>query len=273
MNPFRKKRKMLINLKNLNSPNEEIRCSKCGETHRRGGLREEFYVCPTCDYHLPLTARYRIETLVDSGSFKEINRAIKGGNPLNFPGYGEKLNEEREKSKINDAAITGTAKIGGMKVVIGAMDNRFMMASMGMAVGEKITRAFEYARKKRLPVVMVSTSGGARMQEGIFSLFQMAKTSAAVKKHSEAGLLFISILTNPTTGGVTASFASLGDIIIAEPDALIGFAGPRVIQQTIGQELPEGFQRAEYLLDHGFVDMIVERRNLRRILDNLLKMH
>ncbi len=198
---------------------------------------------------------------------------MKGKNPLDFPGYEEKLLNQQQKTGMKEAVLTGTGKISGYKVVVCAMDSRFMMASMGTAVGEKITRACEYAAKNRLPLIIFAASGGARMQEGILSLFQMAKTAAAVARHGEEGNLFISVLTHPTTGGVTASFASLGDVILAEPGALIGFAGPRVIEQTIGQELPEGFQSAEYLLEHGFVDQVVPRTDLRQTLAFLLQVH
>ncbi|MGP1569811.1 MAG: acetyl-CoA carboxylase carboxyltransferase subunit beta [Eubacteriales bacterium] len=215
----------------------------------------------------------RIKMTVDKGSFREIGRNLKVKNPLDFPDYENKLASMRDKTGMKDAVITGTAKIDGKKIVIAAMDNRFMMASMGMVVGEKITRGFEYATKKKLPVVVFATSGGARMQEGIMALMQMAKTAAAVKRHSEAGLLYICVMTNPTTGGVFASFAGLGDIHIAEPDALLGFAGPRVIEQTIGEKLPQGFQRAKFQYEHGMVDMIVERSDMRKTLAKLIELH
>ena len=231
------------------------------------------YVCPGCGHHFKVTSFYRIKTVLDSGSFREICSSVKGDNPLGFPGYEEKLSEVRESTGLREAVLTGTGRINGIKTAICVMDNRFLMGSMGSAAGEKITRCFEYAAKKRLPMIIFSASGGARMQEGIFSLMQMAKTSAAAAKHGEAGLLFISVMTNPTTGGVTASFASLGDIIIAEPKALIGFAGPRVIEQTIGQALPEGFQSSEYLLEHGFLDAVVERKDMKNTLAMLLSAH
>ena len=210
---------------------------------------------------------------MDKGSFRELNGRMKSANPLDFPDYSEKQAELRAATGLNEAVITGTATIKGSPVVIGIMDSRFMMGSMGSVVGEKITRAFEYATEKKLPVVMFTASGGARMQEGIVSLMQMAKTSGAVKLHSEAGGLYISVMTDPTTGGVTASFASLGDIIIAEPKVLIGFAGRRVIEGTIKQKLPDDFQLAEFMYTKGFVDMIVERRKLRSVLSHLLKLH
>lgn len=253
--------------------NDIFKCKHCGADNIRRELRESNFVCPVCGYHYKISARFRLGITLDAGSFRELSRSIVNGNPLNFPGYEEKLEHAREKTHMKEAVITGTGKIGGIKVVICVMDSRFMMASMGMAVGEKITRACEYSTKKKLPLIIFAASGGARMQEGILSLFQMAKTSAAVARHNEAGLLFISVMTNPTTGGVSASFASLGDIIIAEPGALIGFAGPRVIEQTINQDLPEGFQRAEFQENHGFVDIIVERKAMKDMLNTILRLH
>ena len=216
---------------------------------------------------------YRIKTVLDEGSFREICQTVKSADPLGFPGYTEKLSSVRKDTGLREAVITGTGRIDGIKTAVCMMDNRFLMGSMGTATGEKITRCFEFATRKRLPMVIFSASGGARMQEGTLSLMQMAKTSAAAARHGEAGLLFISVMTNPTTGGVTASFASLGDIIFAEPGALIGFAGPRVIQQTIGQSLPEGFQSSEYLLQHGFVDAIVERKDMKSAIAKMLYAH
>ena len=230
-------------------------------------------VCPKCNYHGRLSSTERIAITVDKESFKELNGRLRGADPLDFPDYAEKQAELRASTGLSDAVITGTATIKGSPVVIGVMDSRFMMGSMGSVVGEKITRAFEYATEHKLPVVMFTASGGARMQEGIVSLMQMAKTSGAVKLHSEAGGLYISVMTDPTTGGVTASFASLGDIIIAEPKVLIGFAGRRVIEGTIKQKLPDDFQLAEFMYTKGFVDMIVERRKLRSVLSHLLKLH
>ena len=215
----------------------------------------------------------RIETIVDPDSFEVWEEAILDGNPMGYPGYEEKLQSVREKTGLDEAVVIGKAEIEGRKVVLGVCDGRFLMASMGEAVGEKIAGAVERATKEKLPVILFACSGGARMQEGIFSLMQMAKTAAALKRHSDAGHLYISVLTDPTTGGVTASFAMLGDLILAEPNALIGFAGPRVIEQTIGQKLPKGFQRAEFLLEHGFIDQIVEREKLRETLGKILKLH
>ena len=273
MNPFKEKREFLKSLRMINPKDLPVTCSDCGGKTQRSVLAESLYVCPVCGKHFSISAKYRLKITADKGSFHELCRSLSGGNPLAFPDYEEKLAAQRQKTGLKEAVICGTGKIDGVKAVLCAMDSRFMMASMGTAVGEKITRAFEYATKKHLPIVIFSASGGARMQEGIFSLFQMAKTSAAAARHDEAGLLYVSVLTHPTTGGVTASFASLGDVILAEPGALIGFAGPRVIEQTIGQALPEGFQRAEYLKEHGFVDRVVERGQMRQTLGLLLRLH
>ena len=220
-----------------------------------------------------MPAMNRIRMVADEGSFEEWEREMRPVNPMRYKGYLDKLKLQQEKTGLKEAVVTGKAKIDGSDVVLGVCDGRFLMASMGQNVGEKIARAVERATKERLPVVIFACSGGARMQEGIVSLMQMAKTSAALKRHSEAGLLYISVLTDPTTGGVTASFATLGDVILAEPGALIGFAGPRVIEQTIGQKLPKGFQRSEFLLEHGFLDAIVERKQLKGELSRILKLH
>ena len=253
------------------------KCNKCGAAILTDEVINGKYICPKCHGYFRIPAYKRIELVTDAGSFEEWDAKIDEGerpeNPLNFRGYTEKVEALREKTGLDEAVVTGKATICGYPVVIGVCDGRFMMASMGHAVGEKITRAVERATKERLPVVLFTCSGGARMQEGIHSLMQMAKTSAALKRHSDAGFLYIPVLTDPTTGGVTASFAMLGDIILAEPGALIGFAGPRVIEQTIGQKLPEGFQRAEFLLEHGFVDRIVTRDEMTEILGQILKMH
>ena len=250
-----------------------FKCPRCQGTSPLSKYEELHRVCPKCNYHGRLSSAERISITVDKGSFKEFDAGMKSLNPLDFPDYKEKQEELRENTGLNDAVITGTALIKGSPVVIGIMDSRYMMGSMGSVVGEKIARAFEYATENSLPVVMFTASGGARMQEGIVSLMQMAKTSGAVKLHSDAGGLYISVMTDPTTGGVTASFASLGDIIIAEPKVLIGFAGRRVIEGTIKQRLPEDFQLAEFMNEKGFVDMIVERRKLRSVLSHLLKLH
>ncbi len=282
MNPFQQKKESLENLANLTarkapeaeaSAKPDVTCKGCEGILRHTDLKGNQYVCPLCGYHFNVPAKYRIKSIADPGTFKELNAPMRGTDLLNFPGYLQKLHEARKKSGLQEAVITGSCKIGEIKVVLCVMDNRFFMGSMGSAVGEKITAAFEYATKKKRPIVIFTTSGGARMQEGIISLFQMAKTSAAAAKHDAAGQLYISVMTHPTTGGVTASFASLADITLAEPGALIGFAGPRVIEQTIKQSLPEGFQRAEYLEEHGFVDMVVPRQNLRDTLSKLLYMH
>lgn len=283
MNPFQERKdvmKAIHRLAHAKEPAAKIRrdkepveCRACGETAMREEWRDNLYICPHCGNHRGMTAASRIRITADPGSFREFGRSIRGGNPLGFPGYTEKIQGMRDKTNLNDAVVTGTAKIHGRRTVLVVMDNRFMMGSMGMAVGEKVTRAFEYATKKKLPVIVFSTSGGARMQEGMMSLLQMAKTSAAVAKHDEAGLLYVSVMTHPTTGGVTASFAMLGDIQLAEPGALIGFAGPRVIEQTIGEKLPKGFQRAQFQYDHGFLDRIVDRREMRDTLGRILELH
>lgn len=250
-----------------------FKCPRCQETSPLTRYEELHRVCPLCNYHGRLSAQERIQITVDKGSFSEFDSTMTSGNPIDFPDYEEKQKEAAEKTGISEAVVTGTATIKGSPCVVGIMDSRYMMGSMGSVVGEKISRAFEYAAENDLPVVMFTASGGARMQEGIVSLMQMAKTSGAVKLHSDNGGLYITVLTDPTTGGVTASFASLGDIIIAEPKVLIGFAGRRVIENTIRQRLPEDFQLAEFMFEKGFVDMIVERRKMRSVLSHLLKLH
>lgn len=249
------------------------KCNKCGGAIIAEDVKKDHYICPKCGGYFRVHARRRIEMVTDEGSFEEWDSDLQGGNPLEYKGYEEKLEKLQEKTGLSEAVITGKAKIDGRETAIGVCDGRFLMASMGEAVGEKIARAVERATEERLPVILFACSGGARMQEGIVSLMQMAKTSSALKHHSDAGLLYISILTDPTTGGVTASFAMLGDVILAEPKALIGFAGPRVIEQTIGQKLPEGFQRAEFLLEHGFLDAIVERPQMKAVLSKILALH
>ncbi|WP_026882036.1 acetyl-CoA carboxylase, carboxyltransferase subunit beta [Clostridium akagii] len=247
-----------------------VKCPKCGRILYNKDLEENLKVCGNCNAHIRLTARERIELTIDKGSFVEFDADMKSSNPLDFPDYGSKTEKMAQKTGINDAVITGIGTIGDKPVVIAVMDSNFMMASMGSVVGEKITRAIETATGKGLPIIIFTASGGARMQEGMFSLMQMAKTSSALAKHSEKGLLYITVLTDPTTGGVTASFAMLGDIILSEPGALVGFAGRRVIEQTLNEELPKEFQSAEFLLEHGFIDKIVARVELKKILWELL---
>lgn len=249
------------------------KCNVCKATVFVEDVKQNFYICPHCQNYFRVHAYRRIGMIADEGSFEEWDADLCSGNPLRYKGYREKLETVREKTGLKEAIVTGKACIDGIAAVLGVCDGRFLMASMGEAVGEKITRAVERATEERLPVILFACSGGARMQEGIISLMQMAKTSAAIKRHSDAGLLYLSVLTDPTTGGVTASFAMLGDIILAEPGALIGFAGPRVIEQTIRQKLPKGFQSSEFLLQHGFLDGIVERRQMKETLARLLRLH
>ena len=250
-----------------------VKCDNCKEILYKEELHKNLSVCPNCGKHFRLSARRRIKQIADEGTFKEIGKEILTEDPLHFEGYMKKVETLREKTKIEEAVKCGICEIEGQKVVLGVMDGNFLMGSMGKAVGERITLAIETAIKKKLPLIMFCVSGGARMQEGIVSLMQMAKTSSAIARLNEKGLLYISVLTDPTTGGVTASFASLGDIILAEPKALIGFAGPRVIEQTIKQKLPKGFQSSEFLLEHGFIDKIVERKDMKETLAKLVRLH
>ena len=250
-----------------------VKCNNCKEILYKEDLKSNYSICPNCGKYFRLSARRRIKQIIDEGTFEEIDADMRTSDLLKFEGYKEKIQALQEKTKIQEAIQTGTGNINGLKVAIGVMDSNFMMGSMGSVVGEKITRLVEKAIQEKLPVILFCVSGGARMQEGIISLMQMAKTSSAIAKLDEAGLLYVSVLTDPTTGGVTASFASLGDIILSEPGALIGFAGPRVIEQTIKQKLPEGFQSAEFLLEHGFIDKIVERKDMKNTLYNIVKMH
>ena len=250
-----------------------VKCPVCKNVMLSSDLEENYKVCPKCSYHFRIPARQRIEMTVDEGTFSEFDADMMSANIIDFPEYTRKLKNAKINSGENESVITGICEIGGQKTVIAVMNSQFMMGSMGTVTGEKITRAFEYASENRLPVVIFTVSGGARMQEGILSLMQMAKTSGAVKLHSDKGLLYITVLTDPTTGGVTASFAMEGDIILSEPHALIGFAGPRVIEQTIRQKLPKDFQSAEFLLEKGFVDAVVERKNMKDTLAKLLKLH
>lgn len=250
-----------------------VKCNNCKEILYKEDVKKNFSICPNCGKYFRITARRRIKQIIDEGTFEELDENMQTSDMLNFEGYKSKIKVLQEKTKINEAIKTGIGKINGKKVAIGVMDSNFFMGSMGSVVGEKICKLVERAIQDKLPVVLFCVSGGARMQEGMISLMQMAKTSAAISKLDEAGLLYISVLTDPTTGGVTASFASLGDIILAEPGALIGFAGPRVIEQTIKQKLPEGFQSAEFLLEHGFIDKIVERKEMKQTLYEILKLH
>ena len=275
-NMFKKNRKSYIPLK---SERPEVpegllkKCNKCGAAILTEEVKSAGYICPKCQGYFRVHAYERIRMTVDEDSFEEWEKDMEFVNPLEFKGYEEKVKSLKEKTGLSEAVVTGKASIEGNPAVIAVCDGRFLMASMGQVVGEKITRAVERATKEQLPVIIFACSGGARMQEGIVSLMQMAKTAAALKQHSDAGLLYVSVLTDPTTGGVTASFAMLGDVILAEPKALIGFAGPRVIEQTIGERLPKGFQRSEFLLEHGFIDRIVERKEMRTVLENILQMH
>ena len=248
-------------------------CPACGAESANLEWERGLWVCPKCSFHSPIDAYYRLSNILDPGSFQELEEKLSPADPLTFPGYPAKLEALEEQTGLKDSAVAALGKIEGRKAVFVVLDSRFLMGSMGTAVGEKVTRCAEYAARKKLPLIIFSASGGARMQEGIFSLMQMAKTAAAIERFQRGGGLYISCLTHPTTGGVTASFASLGDIMLSEPGALIGFAGPRVIEQTIKEQLPEGFQRAEYLLDHGFLDRIVPRSQWRAVLSQLLALH
>ena len=248
-----------------------IKCDNCREIIYKREIERNSKICPKCNYHFRISAQERIELIIDEGSFKEIDADLKAGDPIGFKDkdsvkYPQKVKDSQKKTGLNDAIIAGEGTIGGKPVVCAVLEFGFMGGSMGSVVGEKVARSAELALKKKRPLIVCSSSGGARMHEGIYSLMQMAKTSAAIGRLQQAGLPFISLLTDPTFGGVTASFAMLGDIIIAEPKSLIGFAGPRVIEQTIKQQLPEGFQRAEFLLEHGMVDMIVDRKTLKETL-------
>lgn len=250
-----------------------LKCPKCGEVVYRDDVKAHGYVCPKCEGYFRIGTRTRIRMVADTGTFQEWFTDLETENPLEYPGYEEKIADLQEKTKLHEAVTVGKCMVNGLETVLGVCDARFLMGSMGYVVGEKITRAFERATEEKLPVVLFTSSGGARMQEGIVSLMQMAKTSAAIRKHSEEGLFYLPVLTDPTTGGVTASFAMLGDVILAEPGALIGFAGPRVIAQTIGQKLPEGFQRAEFLVEKGIIDGVVERQELKETVWKLLNIH
>ncbi|MCI6692392.1 MULTISPECIES: acetyl-CoA carboxylase, carboxyltransferase subunit beta [unclassified Clostridium] len=280
MGIFKKRQYGVINITNLEEKDIPvvpdgtwIKCSNCGKILYKKSLEENYSVCLNCNYHFRLGSYERINQICDKGTFKEFNKYMKSKNPMDFQNYEEKLKANKEKSKTNEAVVTGECEIGGNKAIIAFMDSNFLMGSMGTVVGEKITIAVEEATKRKLPIIIFTASGGARMQEGIFSLMQMAKISSALSRHSDAGLLYITVLTDPTTGGVTASFAMLGDIILAEPKALVGFAGRRVIEGTIKEKLPEDFQSAEFLLEHGFIDNIIKRDNLKMALSALLNFH
>ena len=271
-----KKREQAVNKKqsNVDIPvGKWIKCDSCKEILYKDSLRDNLHICPNCGHYFRMHIGRRLELMIDKGTYTRFDLSIDTTNPLGLEDYPKKLKSLREKTGLEEAVSCGTGNINGEKVVICVMDSGFLMGSMGVVVGEKITYAIEQAIEKRLPLIIFSVSGGARMQEGIMSLMQMAKTTAALTKLDKEGLLYISVLTDPTYGGVTASFASLGDIILAEPKAMIGFAGPRVIKQTIGEELPEGFQTAEFLLEHGFIDKIVERKDLKETIYQLLKLH
>lgn len=271
-----KKRETKVNKKksNVDIPvGKWIKCDNCKEIIYKDSLRENLNICPNCGHYFRMHIGRRLELIIDEGTYEKFNLNLDTTNPLELEDYPKKLKKLREKTGLEEAVACGTGNINGEKVVICIMDSGFLMGSMGIVVGEKITYAIEEAIKKRLPLIIFSVSGGARMQEGIMSLMQMAKTTAALTKLDKEGLIYISVLTDPTYGGVTASFASLGDIILAEPKAMIGFAGPRVIEQTIGEELPEGFQTSEFLLEHGFIDKIVERKDLKNTIYKLIQLH
>ena len=274
---FQKRRSRLLAMKALRSsylpPEQVMTCPKCGQESPRKEIVEQNMVCPKCGYHWPLGAYQRLATVLDAGSFRELNEKLTAEDPLHFPGYPAKLHQARRKTGLNEAAVTAVGTIHDHKCVVGVLDSRFLMGSMSAAVGEKITRAIEYAGKNGLPLILFSASGGARMQEGILSLMQMAKTSAALARFSDKGLLYVSVLTDPTTGGVTASFAMEADILLAEPGATIGFAGARVIEQTTKKALPKGFQTAEFVLQHGFLDGIAPRSSQKNLLAFLLSVH
>ena len=273
LSAFARRRKSVNDNKSPKRDKKKTTCPKCGRENGYTQLKENLFVCPHCGSHYRISAKERIRQLTDENSFRETDRTMTTTNSDNFTDYTEKLEKYKAETGLNEAVVTGTAKIGGIRCAIAVMDSHFMMGSMGAVVGEKITRLTELATKKDLPLIICCASGGARMQEGIVSLFQMSKTTAALKKFSDNGGLYISLLTHPTTGGVSASFATLGDIILAEPDATIGFAGKRVIEKTINQHLPPHFQTSQFLLEKGFVDMIVPRGNLKQTVADLLRMH
>lgn len=276
---FRKKRKEQAVTIPSNGAKTDIpegimtKCPNCKEIILTKDLMANLKICEACDYHFRLTANERVQFLFDEGTFQSIDDHLKTENPLGFPNYTEKVEKDAEKTGLNEAVLTGIGEVDGAKVVIAIMDAHFRMGSMGSVVGEKITRAVESATEKQLPFLIFTASGGARMQEGVLSLMQMAKTSVALNRHSEEGLLFVSIMTHPTTGGVSASFASVGDINLAEPKALIGFAGRRVIEQTVREKLPADFQTAEFLLEHGQLDAVIHRKEMKNTLNTLVRLH
>lgn len=278
---FKKNHYGTVKSENPNRPEDKptipsglwVKCDKCGLSIYNQDLVSNYYVCPSCNNHLRLKAKDRIDLFFDKDSFRYFGENIRTVNPLSFEGYEDKLNKSIHSTQSSEAVVTGIASVNGIKVAAAVMDSYFMMGSMGSAVGERITAIVEKATVERLPLIIFTTSGGARMQEGIFSLMQMAKISAAIGQHDNAGLLYIAVLTNPTTGGVTASFAMDGDIIISEPEALVGFAGRRVIENTIKETLPENFQSAEFLLEKGFIDVIVDRKKLRESIYKILAIH
>lgn len=269
----KKKLNKMMQARKKQDLDETIECKKCHGTFKKETLLKNLMVCPDCNYYFSMTPHERIHLIADEKTFKEHLRGLKSVNPLDFPDYDEVIAKNKEKSKRDEAVCTGVMKLNGITCAVAVLDSKFMMGSMGTVVGERIVAITEVAGRKNLPLIIFSASGGARMQEGMFSLMQMAKTAAAIKKFQDNGGLYISVYTNPTTGGVSASFAAMGDILIAEPDALICFAGPRVIEQTIGEKLPEGFQHAEFLEKSGMVDMIVERTKLKETLYKLLVLH
>ena len=271
-----KRKQRMERLKKIRSRTKvhcQISCPECKTEIHKAELRRIGEICPGCGYYYPMTPVERIRFLEDEKTFREMWKDLVSFDPLSFEGYGEKLKQLQEKTKHKDAVVCGIMKMEEIPVAVAVMDSRFMMGSMGTVVGEKICLLTEYAKRKKYPLLIFSASGGARMQEGLFSLMQMAKTAAAIEQFQKAGGFYLSVLTNPTTGGVSASFAALGDIVLAEPGALIGFAGPRVIEQTIGETLPEGFQRAEFLEEHGMVDKVVKREEMKSIITTLLKIH
>lgn len=269
----KKKKHFVMKHEDLRHQQDVVKCEKCQHVMLKTELDQELGVCPKCHFHHKMTAYDRVAITLDEGTFESMDETIQTLNPLNFPGYTDKVIADQKKTNLSEAVLTGTGLLEGRKVVVAIMDAHFRMGSMGSVVGEKITRAIEKATELRVPFIIFTASGGARMQEGVISLMQMAKTSVALERHASKGLLFISVMTHPTTGGVSASFASVGDYNIAEPQALIGFAGRRVIEQTVREKLPDDFQTAEFLLDHGQLDAIIERVNMRQTLATIVKLH